>query len=260
MEKDTFKESNVKKTVYISGEERTAGSFAYKLIPDDTFTITFMITDEDLQRYQDKKYINIELISLGVTVNGSFSTFSGADGTQLACVTISKYGSHYLTSRFLDFKITDSSVTGYKIPVTSVTSKNFFVVPREFIGKGGATGNTYGVYREVSSYADEQGEFVAVSIYAETDDYYYISASSLKTGDYLIQDGTSNRYLLSITAPLQGVYNINRGYCIFRQVEILALTADKNYYIVDTGTRFGLSPYDRIVLNADLVTENQIIN
>ena len=112
------------------------------------------------------------------------------------------------------------------------------------------------------------------SIYAKQGNSYYISASGLTTEDYLIgasveksEDGTSetittdptNRRLIAVSAPLTGVYSVNRGYCIFRQIDILSETSDHNYYIINTGTYYGLSAYDRIILNAGLVTENQII-
>ena len=256
----SFDEKALKTEIYSGGESRSAGAFAYKLVPDDSFSITFEINEDDYQKYQGRKYLNIELISLGIRVNGSFSTRTTKDGTLLGTITLNKYGNYFLTGRYLDFWITQTDINGYKIPVTAVTSKDFLIIPRDFVTKGGTGQNTYGVYREVSGYSSRESEFVPVSIYAETDEYYYISGSGLSVGDYLIQEKTNTRYLLSTTAPLDGVYNINRGYCIFRQIEILDTTSDGNYYMVSTQTRFGLSAYDRIVLNADLVTENQIIN
>lgn len=256
--KKTFDENRVETKVYTSGEERAIGTFAYKLIPDDTFSITFMISEADAKRYQDKKYLSIELVSLGVTVSGSFSMFLSDDGMQLATVTLKKYGSEYLSDRFVDFKITESSVRGYKIPVTAVTDKEFLVIPREYITLGGDNSKTYGVCRE--NYGEEEEwEFISVAIYAETDAYYYISSSRLAVGDYLVQPDSRDRFLISITAPLQGVFNVNKGYCIFRQVEIINTTTDGNYYMIKAGTRYGLSPYDRIVQDAGTVVENQII-
>ena len=78
------------------------------------------------------------------------------------------------------------------------------------------------------------------------------------TSEKITTDPT-NRHLIAVSAPLTGVYSVNRGYCIFRQIDILSETSDHNYYIINTGTYYGLSAYDRIILNAGLVTENQII-
>lgn len=257
---ETFDEAKLKVSVYTSGDSRSAGAFAYKLIPDDRFSITFPITREDARRYQNNRYINIELISLGVTVNGSFSIFTSEDGIQMATVTLNKYGSEYLTDRYVDFRITQSSSEGYKIPVTSVTSKSFFVVPAEFIIKDKDTG-ACSVYKEtLDGSGGSGGENISISVYEETDTQYYIYSSELEVGDYLIQEDSTNRFLLSAVSPLDGVYNVNRGYCIFRKVDIIEKTTDGNYYMVETGSRFGISTNDRIVLNADLVEENQIIN
>ena len=68
---------------------------------------------------------------------------------------------------------------------------------------------------------------------------------------------TDEKYIIGTVAVLKGAYCVNKGYCQFRQVEIL----DRNdeYYIVKMGTKYGLSIYDHIILNSDMVTENQIM-
>ena len=53
-----------------------------------------------------------------------------------------------------------------------------------------------------------------------------------------------------------GVYNINNGYTVFKIIQILD-TIDE-YYIVAKENN-GLKIYDRIVLEAAKVSENQII-
>jgi len=146
-------------------------------------------------------------------------------------------------------------------------------VPEQYVINSEEKG--VGVYKEViQSDGSAKAVFTKVSIYAKQGNSYYISASGLTTEDYLIgasveksEDGTSekittdptNRHLIAVSAPLTGVYSVNRGYCIFRQIDILSETSDHNYYIINTGTYYGLSAYDRIILNAGLVTENQII-
>ena len=54
-----------------------------------------------------------------------------------------------------------------------------------------------------------------------------------------------------------GVYNINNGYCTFREVNIIGETSE--YYIVESGTTYGLLVYDHIVLDSSLVDEDQIV-
>lgn len=252
---DTFQEENLKPSVYTTGDRRSANSFAYKLVPDDTFSVTFPITEEDAARYQNNRYLSIELVSLNVTVNGSFSMFTSADGTPLATVTFTKYGSNYLTDRYADIRIAQTPSEGYKIPVSALTKKDFFVIPREFLVKEEKSG-LYHVCRES---LDGQEE-VSVSVYAETDTQYYIAASELEIGDYLIEEDGGSRFLLSAMSPLDGVFQVNRGYCIFRRVDVIETTADGGYYIVKTGSKYGISTNDRIVQDAELVVENQIIN
>ena len=56
---------------------------------------------------------------------------------------------------------------------------------------------------------------------------------------------------------LKGVYNINKGYTQFRQINILY--QNEEYALVEQGTSYGLTVYDHIVLNGSAVDEDQII-
>ena len=63
--------------------------------------------------------------------------------------------------------------------------------------------------------------------------------------------------IIRITAPIKGVYNVNKGYTVFRQIEIIS--QNQEYYIVKANTSYGLSLYDHIILNSKTVKENQTI-
>ena len=68
---------------------------------------------------------------------------------------------------------------------------------------------------------------------------------------------SNERFQLGPTASLEGVYNINKGYAVFKLVEEIA--GNGEYYIIDKGTSYGLSVYDHIVLDASTVSEGQIV-
>ena len=54
-----------------------------------------------------------------------------------------------------------------------------------------------------------------------------------------------------------GVYNINKGYTVFKNIDILG--SNKEFYIVDKGTKYGLKVYDHILLNPDGFKEGEFI-
>jgi len=72
-----------------------------------------------------------------------------------------------------------------------------------------------------------------------------------------VKPDSQERYQVGASASLQGVYNINKGYAVFKQIEILK--SNEEYYTIRKGTDYGLSVYDHIVLNAETVQEGQLI-
>ena len=106
-------------------------------------------------------------------------------------------------------------------------------------------------------------EFVSATIYrriegeTEEEDMYYVDKSDLKAGDVLVKPDSQSRFEIKETGSLEGVYSINKGYAVFRQISVL----DKNedYCIVETGTPYGIAQFDHIVLDGSTVNEETIL-
>ena len=62
---------------------------------------------------------------------------------------------------------------------------------------------------------------------------------------------------MSKKRKLKGVYNINKGYAVFKEVEILC--ENDEYYIVKEGTSYGLYNYDHIVQDGTTVEEDEVV-
>lgn len=99
------------------------------------------------------------------------------------------------------------------------------------------------------------------TLYYSTEDHYYVEIDGeegFKAGDYIVKpESSTERYQLGTTASLKGVYNINKGYAVFKQIEILM--SNDEYCTVKKNMDYGLSVYDHIVLDADTVEEGKMI-
>ena len=101
--------------------------------------------------------------------------------------------------------------------------------------------------------------FEPVTVYyrdIETD-MVYIDMNLLKEGTVLLKPDSGDTCTLKEKDSLSGVYNINKGYAVFRPVNILC--ESEEYYIISNGNDYGLSNYDHIALDCDTVRDNDIV-
>jgi hypothetical protein len=92
--------------------------------------------------------------------------------------------------------------------------------------------------------------------YDENEGVYYMDTSVLKAGDVLYKTDSQETYTVSKRATLIGVYNVNKGYADFKQINILY--QNDEYSIVKANTTYGLNVYDYIVLDGSSVSDDQI--
>ena len=143
--------------------------------------------------------------------------------------------------------------SGLKIPNSAITKKEFYVIPKNYFMKGNDS-DSEGIMVKRNG----GNEFVSPTIYYETDDAYYIDDEKVDAKDYILRPNSSEEYRIDTkTDELQGVYNVNKGYAVFKQIVIL--NQNKEYAIVDKNTSYGISLYDRIALDGSSVKENDLL-
>lgn len=255
----SFDRSGYAKAITKAGQLIEQSAPVYKLVTSDDWSIVFPLSEEDAAEYSGRDRLKVSFPSNDLEAEGSFSLITGSDGKSYGKLDFNQYMVQFVTDRFVTFEVDAERADGLKIPVTSVTTKNFYLVPLEYLTQGGDS-STSGFMKEIYSENGTFAEFVPTTIYYSTDEYYYIDMSEnspLKAGDYLIRPDSQERYQLGSSASLQGVYNINKGYAVFKQIEILK--SNDEYYTIRKGTSYGLSVYDHIVLDASTVYEGELI-
>ena len=189
----------------------------------------------------------------------SYSTFTGKDGASYGKLDFTKYMEQFISDRFIDFEIKTEQTDGLKIPASAVTEKSFYLIPIDYMTQGGDSSES-GFNKEVYTENGSSVVFVPTTIYYSDDEFFYVDMNEeegFKAGDYVVKPSSSERYQIGRTASLKGVYNINKGYTIFKQIDIL--DSNNEFYTIRRNMTYGLSVYDHIVLDASLVTEGQIL-
>ena len=160
----------------------------------------------------------------------------------------------YADSRFVHIKIINNNIAGLKIPNSSIVEKEFYTIPKDYMVQGNNDDDAGFLLK-----TDNGNTVINPTVYYETDDYYYIDGESVSRGDRFVKPNSNEEYVIGADiGKLKGVFNVNKGYAVFKQIEILYQNDD--YSIIKTGTSYGISMYDHIVLQGDEVEENTIIN
>ncbi len=255
--KDHFDTKNYEKTQLISNELVEAGQPVYKVSTNEDWSIVIQTDFNKAQELTEAEFVKVKFLKNQDTSWGEVSTYTNADGDIFVKLTFTNSMVTFCTDRFIDIELILEEETGLKIPNSSIVEKEFFIVPKEYVTMGG-NGNNYGVMKE--TYTEEGAattEFVETTIYGETETEYYLDDMVLRIGDDIIKPESSEKYTLSKRGSLKGVYNINKGYADFKQINILY--QNEEYSIVKSNTQYGLNVYDYIVLDATTVMDDELV-
>lgn len=255
-----FDRSSYTRAITHAGDLVEQGTPIYKVVTDDNWSLIFLLSETDVSDFRESSSLTVRFPGHDLTTEGAFSMIVGTDGQNYGKLDFDRYMVQFISDRYLDFQVVMDVEKGLKIPVSAVTSKNFYLVPVTYLTTGGDT-DQEGFNKEIYTENGTLVEFIPTTVYYSTDEFCYIDTDEdgeIHAGDYLVKPDSSDRFQIGQTASLNGVYNINRGYSVFRQIEIIA--QNDEFYTVKKGTRYGLSVYDHIVLDAQSVSgEDQLI-
>lgn len=257
MNKELMDSKTYEKTPLISNELIAVGDPVYKVVTDEDWSLVIQVDKERETELLEAEYVKVKFLKNQETSWGQVSSYTNEDGDIFVKLTFTNSMITFCTDRFVDIELILEDETGLKIPNTSIVEKEFFIIPKSYVTKGGNNDGS-GVLRE--TYAEDgtvTTEFIETSIYNETETEYYLDDTTLRIGDYLVLPGSTEKYPVSKRGSLIGVYNINKGYADFKQVNILY--SNDEYSIVQSNTVYGLNVYDYIVLDASTVSEDELI-
>lgn len=249
-----FDQTSYEKTRINNNDLVEANTPVGKLVTDENWSLVIPIEQDRAAQLEEEGYVKVKFIKTQESSWASVSILHQDDGDYAvlgfnnSCIT-------FCTDRFVDVELVMNDVKGLKIPLSAIAEKEFFIIPAEYMSKGGANGN-YGVSKE---FYDENGnvvyQFVETTVYNSTEDEFYIDNTNLNVGDYICKPDSTDKMAISKSGTLIGVYNMNKGYADFKQITILC--QNDEYAIVSSNTQYGLTVYDRIVLDASSVDNNE---
>lgn len=234
-----------------------AGDPVYKLSTAEDWSIVIPVEKSLADELMEKEYVEVRFLKNQYTAWGQVSTYTNEEGDTFAALTFTNSMITFCTERFIDIELLLEEEKGLKIPNSAIVKKEFFIVPKVFVTKGGVNGGD-GVLLE--TYTDEgtaATQFVETEIYEETETEYYLDNTVLRRGNYIVMPETGEKFAIGKTGTLEGVYNINKGYADFKQISILY--QNEEYSVVKSNTAYGLNVYDYIVLDAEMVKDNEFI-
>lgn len=257
---DTFENTEYEKTQFLGNTLKAAGEPVYKLSTNEKWSIVIPVEADRGAQLLEENYVKVRFLKNQYESWGKAALLNNADGNTYLQLTFTNSMITFISDRFLDVELIVADETGLKIPNTAIAQKEFFLIPKDFVLPGGNDGGESVVrqcYQEDGSISSETMEIEVYNYDTETEEYY-VDSSILNVGDILYKQDGQTTYAVSRRATLIGVYNMNKGYADFKQITILY--QNEEYSIVKPNTKYGLSVYDYIVLNAESVSDDQFIN
>ena len=256
--KDLFNTEKHQATTTRTSDMISTNTPIYKLVTSENWSIIINLTDELYQKLTGKNIIEFSILKDDFKISAPISLYQNPlDLSFYAEITMDKYLSNYLDERFLDIELHLETTQGLKVPLSAITTKDFYLVPMSYFTTGGNSDEKGLIREEYDKYTgDVKLIFVPTDIYNQDDTYGYVDTNQFAPNTW-IRSTDGNRFQLSMTNKLTGVYNVNMGYAVFKRIEVLY--QNEAYCIVDKNTSYGLSLYDHIALDSTTAIEQKII-
>ncbi len=265
---EDFTQNAYHKTDLRTTEPVSPGDSIYTIVTDERWSLLIPLTDKQAVRLRDRSTIRVKFLKDDMTQSGDFSVIE-IDGSNYGRIDFNKGLIRYAGDRFLDIELVTNSTTGLKIPLTSIVTKEFYIIPADFAcenetafyveqrEKDGTVTKTRVSPTIYASRTDNNTTYVNTDETRASNTWLYVDKSVFSKGQVLIKENSQERYVIGDTDVLEGVYCINQGYAVFRR--IVVLDQNEEYAVVSRDTNYGLVRYDHIVRDARDVKEQDIL-
>ena len=251
-----FDEEEHPKEQLYSGAMVAQGEDVYKLITQENWSIVIPIDEKRFHELEEKSYIEVRFIKTGDVSWGKVNCFIDKEGDHYCKLDFTNSMITFATDRYLDVELMLQAQKGLKIPNSAIVERDFYLIPEEYYNENSKDGPGFirETYLEDGSLSTET---VPAQIYYSIEGEMYVDVADFRLGDYIIAPNHLDKYAIGKKSTLVGVYNMNKGYADFTQINILY--QNEEYAIVESYTDYGLSVYDHIVLDGSSVHDDELV-
>ncbi len=250
----TFSKENYEKADLKNNTEVKVGDPVYKLIRDDNWSVVIPLQEETVEEMEKIELVRVRFSKDNETAVAEFSIHKTGN-MHLGILTMDSSMIRYAKERYLDLELILEDESGLKIPKSAVIDKKFYLISEEYLTQGKNSKETGVLVKQKEGAPKFQS--VNVYDYDEETGTAYLGTDAFDADTILVKPDSEDTCTPDRTESIKGVYNINKGYAVFKQVHILCESDD--YYIVESGSDYGLSNYDHIALNGADVNENDVV-
>lgn len=255
--KEVFSEKRKQQVQLETNQLVAAEDKAYKLLRSEDWAVVIPMDKTRAQELLEEEYVEVKFLKNQYTSWARVEVLDNPDGTYIK-LNFTNSMITFAADRYVDLEILYHQEKGLKVPNSAIAEQEFYLIPVEYRQDSMSRGTTGVFLRE--SY-DEEGKLVTKrvesKIYYADDEFYYVDTDNFKPGDHICKTDSSQKIEIDKVGTLIGVYNINKGYADFTSVTILY--SNEEYSIVKSNTKYGLSEYDYIALDAEMVKADDFI-
>jgi len=259
---DNFEAAMLNETTYQRenlkvNPEIYVGEEVFKIINSEKWHVILPISSELAMELKDDTLIRIRFVKDSKEMYAEYEIVE-KNGAYYMVLTLKNAMIRYASERYLEIELLLAEETGLKIPNSSIVEKDFYTIPIEYFLKGDDSSEDGLLIEKTDKDGNPTTEFIDPTIYYRTEQFCYIDSEFVQAGDRIIKPDSVDKYVIgNDTATLQGVYNINKGYAVFKQIEVML--QNEEYSIVKTGTSYGIALYDHIALDGSKIQEDELI-
>lgn len=251
-----FNKENYVSIALESNVMRTEEEPVYKVITSEFWDVIIPIDETMALKLTDDSIVEVLFTKTQQYSWATATVYSNMDG-YFARLRFNNSVITFSKDRFVDIELNTDYVEGLKIPNSAIKEKQFFMIPVDYVMHD-PNKDAYSILRR--TYEEDGNETYKafdVSVYNQTEEFYYVSSEVLNYGDVIRKLDSQDAYTISQTGTLIGVYNVNKAYADFKQITILE--QNDEYAIIQPNNKYGLTVFDHIVLDADTVNDDTFI-
>lgn len=252
------------KTVYTkqslkSDSQVSAGSAVCKLINDEEWNIAISLSKDEFDKVTQNEYASFTINNSSRKIRSTYDKIE-KDGHYYIVVSFNKYIAQYVNERFLDINFIFEESSGLKIPASSVITKDVYMIPVDYL-TGGSGDSDLTHFNQVTYGNSGSTSIKQISpiIYFTDKRFCYVDPSSIDSDAVLQKNNSKETFSVATAAKytMDGVLCVSRGTAEFRRIEVIVSGDD--YSIIKPDLSYGISRYDRILLDGHSMKEGELI-